>query len=901
VAHAEPATLYAHTLDSLCVELVSGRAVPLDGGGSYRLPSPQARSLFEWYRQNPAKWAKNTAREDVEALADRLDLPPPVLDPTGGPVTDQGRTLHLRSLRTHRFGGIQRYGNPGEVGIDFFFEFERPLTLIEGSNGAGKTSLLSAITWALTGYVYRSQAPPERLSRPVSVQKAAVADDPAPSPSCLVAPITSLPPADVVDACDDKPLPPDTWVEVSFADDDNHEAGSARRSVSRVARAGIVVTEPNFAALGLDPLVLEVGTRMPGLLPHVRLGVASDLGKAVAALLGLKPLQDLAAHAARSQVRLRRELVKDRQKEIEQLDAAFSRASQGLACLVGDHPALAPPPDLPLPASTPANGDEALLTALARHFEGLQAEMLAGARALLGESFNYQDRAARQDLIDSIGPAVGLVDAAHMRNLPSAARLAALTRMTEQQLSAAEALLQRLAREAHALAALADQPAVGSRLRLYARVAGWLKEAPTGRDLAACPVCAAPLGGKKDPVTGKPVVEHLRTCLETEGEYLEKGLQTWEEGALTTLRGGLPETLVAEAERDLPGKPADLIAAALGEELFSSRFLQGSLAALRPATEALCSRVLARLPQFEEPAPPSLPASFADPGRGISQALRRVGRAVAFARWRQRYERECREAFGRIVGRGEVSDTTAPAGDLPLSGRLAALDRLVKNAAPLAEALAGVASLNSVLADRRVRENRIFLYQRTADALEGLTGLKELVERQVASLMGVLADATARWQETLYAPAFAEAPAVSNPEVAADGSLAFDAGMGGTRIAAQHIGNESALRATLLAFLFAFWEYLHQRRGGLSLMLLDDVQELFDRANRERIATGVAALVARGARVIITTNDAEFARGVAAAAVREVGADSLDHRRIEPPTAARPHLLLVKQEATAGV
>ena len=895
MAHADTGFLYAHTLDTICVELVSGRVVPLDGGGSFRLPSPQARSLFEWYRQNPDKWAKNTAKEDVEALADRLDVPPPVLDPAGSPAPQQGRTLHLRSLRTHRFGGLQLYGSPGQTVADFLFEFKRPLTLIEGRNGAGKTSLLSAITWALTGYVHRSQAPPERLSRPVLVQKATPAGEEAPAETYPVAPITPLPPVEILDALEGKSLPPDTWVELSFADEEDHEAGVVRRSVSRVSRTGIVVTEPNFAELGLDPLSLEVGTRMPGLLPHVRLGIASDLGKAVAALLGLKPLQDLAAHAARAQTRLRRELVKERAREIEQLDAAFARASHGLACLVGDHPALAPP-DLSLPGPAPADGDETRLAALARHFETLQGEILAGARSLLGDTFNYQDRSARQDLIDCIGPAVGLVDAAHLRTLPSAARLGALTKLSEQQLQAAEALLVRLAREADALAALADKPARAARLQLYARVAGWLKEAQAAQNLTACPLCAAPLAGKKDAVTGKAVADHLREALATEGEYLERGLQTWEEGALATLRGSLPEALLVELDRDLPGSPADLIATALGEELFASRFLQGSLAALRPATEALCRKVLATLPQFEEPVPPSLPACFAAPERGLGRALRRAGRALAFARWRQRHDRECREAFGRIVGRGEGGDTTAPAADMPLSGRLAALDRLVKNASPLAEALAGVASLTAVLAERRSRERRIVVYQRTAEALEGLIGLKELVERQVASLMNVLAEATARWQETLYKPAFDEAPVVTNPEIAADGSLSFDARAKGTRVAAQHAGNESSLRATLLAFLFAFWEYLHERRGGLSLLLLDDVQELFDRSNRERVATGVAALVACGARVVVTTNDSDFARLVAAAAAREVGSTCLDHRRIQPPTATHPLIVLAEQE-----
>jgi hypothetical protein len=888
---ADSGSSYAHTLDTLCIELVSGRSVRLEGGGDFQLRTPQARAIFEWYRQNPGKWAKNTNKEDVETLADRLDNVAPILKPACIPAVGQGRTLHLRSMRTHCFGGIQRYRRVGQLGSDFFFQFDRPLLLLEGANGAGKTSLLSALAWALTGYAYRSQAPPERPDRPILIQRTSANHDTA-APVCyLASPIASLPSSADLDVLGSKPLPADTWVELSFVDEEGNDAGTVCRSIQRVTRSAVVMTDPDFATLGLDPIALEVGTRMPGLVPHIRLGISSDLGKAVAALLGLKPLQDLAAHAARSQTRLRRELVKDRESEIERLDDAFFRANQALACLIADHPGLEPRPPLDRPEPRPDARDEGTLAALAKHFEELQVEMLARARSMLGDSFNYQDRVARQDLIDSIGPAVGLVDAIHLRSLPSAARLSGLARLSEQQLAAVETLLTRLSGEAHALAAASVQPAIAARLRLYARVASWLKESSELPDVDTCPLCATALAGKTDAVTGRAIAGHLHDCLDTNEEYLEKSLATWEEGALAKLRGGLPESLLLEVDRDLPDRPADLIATALCDELFASRFLQGSLAAMRQTAESLCQSALRELPPFEEPVAPSLPDCFGARGQQIAQALRRVGRAIAFAHWRQRYEKECREAFARIVGR-PGSDETADTGVFPLAKRLAALDRLVKNAAPLAEALAHVTAMRGVLTERREKEKRIVLYRRTAEALEELVGLKELVERQVACLMGRLAEAVRSWMEILYAPAFEDAPAVTNPEVETDGSLGFDAAVGEIRVPAQHASNESGLRAALLAFLFAFWQYLHTRRGGLSLLLLDDIQELFDPPNRRRIARGIAKLAAQGARLVVTTIDPQFARIVADAAIQEIGSAHLDHRRIEPPSATQPCIVL---------
>ena len=40
---------------------------------------------------------------------------------------------------------------------------------------------------------------------------------------------------------------------------------------------------------------------------------------------------------------------------------------------------------------------------------------------------------------------------------------------------------------------------------------------------------------------------------------------------------------------------------------------------------------------------------------------------------------------------------------------------------------------------------------------------------------------------------------------------------GGISAPAQHVSNASALRASLVAFFFAFWEYILKVRGGLAI------------------------------------------------------------------------------------
>lgn len=303
------------------------------------------------------------------------------------------------------------------------------------------------------------------------------------------------------------------------------------------------------------------------------------------------------------------------------------------------------------------------------------------------------------------------------------------------------------------------------------------------------------------------------------------------------------------------------------------------------------------LSPFTEPFIPMLPACFEDKNGGIKQAIRRVTRAVAFACWRQDNDAASKEAFANIIGKVTPSEETpiapiTPVEKWPLCQRLAALDRMVKSVTPLAEALGKVETMTKKLADRRKKEARIELYKRAANAIQSLIGLSKLVEAQVAFLMGKLSTETVKWKEGFYVPAFKDAPQMVNTDVGSDGSLVLEAEAEGTRALAQHISNASDLRATLLAFLLAFWQYLLDTRGGLSLLLLDEPQELFDKPNRRRVANSVPTIIENGGRVVVTTYDHGLARRTVASSVERLGSDNIDHRSIHPLNANRPHIEL---------
>ena len=892
----EPTPLDIHTLQSLSTELVSGRTVLVDADGTeFRFDSPQTRSLFDWYRRNQNKWAGNVQKKDVEELVDQLDKTPPVIPATKTPSTQQQpRVLHLKSIRAHRFAGIHRYGSPENPPEDFTFEFEKPATLIEGMNGAGKTSLLSAIAWCLSGHIYRPQRPPENAEQSIEVDVAEEPDDVADQDaSNTITAITPLPSAEVLTSLCGTPLPLDTWVELAFVDESGNEIGSIKRSVQRSSRGKITVTKPDTSVLGLSPLALEVGTRMPGLIPYLQLGKPSDLGQAIAAMTGIKPLQDLARHAQKCQAKLRKDLVKDREVEIADLDADYQKAQAELTRLLSDHPEIAPKQAVPPPS--PDRDVERVLASCTEHLERCQADAFMESKEILGGTFDPTDRSARQNLIENVGPALGLLDPGTLSRLISANRLRGLAEVTDEQVSKAEALIAKLQVEAAELARLAEAPDVANRLRLYARVAGWMKsQADVPHIVQDCPVCQSTLEGKTDPVTDDLVRDHLQRFLAADTDYLEKTLGEWQKAAIEALRSGLAAALSAELKQDLPARPIDLIASALGEELFDSPILQGSLNPLQSAVRDLCKRELEALPAFAEPEPLTLPSCFGADEEGVVTTLGRVRRAIAFRRWRKTHGEACATAFRRIIGnrKRDKDDARDEVKMSSLADRLVSLDEMVKQATPLKEALTKLETVTQKLAKRRQKEDRIALYGRAAKAIEPLLGLDALVERQVSFLMNTLSSATKTWKDRLYSHAFVGAPAVGRANVETDGSLTLEAVAGGSKVAAHEISNASDLRATLLAFLFSFWRYLLDTRGGLSLLLLDDLEELFDAPNRRRVANTIPVIVEDGARLVVTSNEHSFGKRVLGAFAEADCVGKLDRRYLHPPNGVRPRIEL---------
>jgi hypothetical protein len=436
VPEAESRSLHLHTLDSLIADLVSGRPVQTGVGEPFVLPDERTRSALEWYRKKGAAgWKTNVSAQHGEDLVDTILQEPPELPALPArPANANSRRLRLKKLEAHRFAGLHKFGTPGSAPENYVHEFASTLTLFEGRNGSGKTSLLNAIIWALTGEMLRPQREPEP-AEDFECWVAADVDDK--HTTHKVSPLTPMP--DVEQYRPDHAwVPADTWVELTFIDETGAELPVIRRSQSRSMQGKLKETSSDFSILGIDPIAVRIGTIMPGLLPLINVGSESESGRAVSELTGLSALVDLAEHVRRAKAKIDKEFVKVKTGERDRAARNYGTAKDDLENILLARPSLKPAQAIPQRFDDKETAET--LDEITKHFEVAKAAAFESARGILGERFNPANPSLLSDLEKNIGRALERVS--QPQDLTSAARLSVLRQLNPEQLDAAEAKIQ---------------------------------------------------------------------------------------------------------------------------------------------------------------------------------------------------------------------------------------------------------------------------------------------------------------------------------------------------------------------------------------------------------------------------------------------------------------------------
>jgi len=875
--------LHLLTIEILLAELISGRPIVTSEGQQLSLSTDHARSILNWYRINRAKWASNLSVQDCDAIVDAISLKPPVLTAPEVAAAQSIKRFKLARLVAHRFAGLHSYGTATQAPEDFVFEPDSPIMLFEGWNGSGKTSLANAIIWCLTGQLLRPQRLPENAGDDFDCL---VERDDGLTSAHGISPVTPLPHVDTWTPDETvKAVPADTWVELTFTDDDGKFYPPLRRAHSRKSNGKLVESAPLPSDLGVDPIAFRLGTTMPGILPFLQIGSTSELGVAIAKLTGLADLVDLARHAEKVAARIGGPMTKERQADLERLTTDFVQQRTDLSNRITEFPAMTPPEALP--SIKDADAAEKC-GRLIQYFEALKAKGLSDAKEVLGNAFNPEDPNQRKNLEDCIGPAIELLKKA--RNLQSIERLGTL-KLDNEAVAGVQSALAKLRGEAAMLAELAENPTLARRTQLYARVATWMVEHDHPDD-DSCAVCRTSLIGLVDPETGATVAEQLAR-LRHDGEIVAKTISQWAKEWSGSLARDLPEPIRNELRRDLPKSPADLLRAGLCDDLFAADPFRGTLAALKPLTAKLVDEVTGTLPAFSEPESELLPERVRSAAGDLSSMIHRIDRVIGFVEWMRLHSDDSRAAINR-VRTGE--EDGVPVADSPtdpsqkrisIGSSLERLDFIVKGVAPISAAISLCQRLANGLVSFDRAQARLLAYKQAIKAIVAIVPVGALAQVQVEGLRRTLHGRAEYWRNQLYQNATTFAPQPQDSGMNARGVIDIHVGRGSVLAPAQHVSNASALRAALTGFYLAFREHVLKSSGGITTLILDDPQDLLDYDNRQRLARAVARIASDGSQILVTTHDRGFARTLVAEGRT---ADLIAHRAVHPVNDSRQTL-----------
>jgi AAA domain len=295
------------TLDQVVLHLIAGEVLHIAGGDEFSLPLNDSRAILAFYNQDrKAYWNpdKDTSIQDGEVdrvLAALDNVPRTMAAPAKATAVSQ--KWQLVKIEAHRFRGLHRHCAEG--GLDpklFEFELAAPATLFRGFNGAGKTSLVSAVCWCLTGYGHRSQGLPAPLHECIAVQVASDEDE-AEKNGFDIPTIVPIPTEQELVAVDGVPKV-DTWVRLSFRSLIDGREVAVERHLQRDGKKTFKTGAIGLEKLGLSDLALQVGTLMPGIAAATRFDDKTTLSQAVSTLTGLRPLAHFGTRSGRLHDRL---------------------------------------------------------------------------------------------------------------------------------------------------------------------------------------------------------------------------------------------------------------------------------------------------------------------------------------------------------------------------------------------------------------------------------------------------------------------------------------------------------------------------------------------------------------------------------------------------------------------
>ncbi len=781
---------------------------------SIQLTTAKQRRLFEYLRKSKVREVKGLPQTFIDGLVATYVA---AGDPAAANVQQTinpsaSGPWKIKALKIKGFGGVNLWnGKPFELEVD------SESLLMDGPNSSGKSSLIAAIIWALTGERPRDHGDS-------SLEEMKPVFDAQDQQAGAWPPVAAYPP----DLASLK-SPPNVSVEIVFSNAAGTDV-SARRQFD-----GKKTTFSADPALQIPTILLEAGLLMPARMPHLRLNEGrGKLTEAVQKLTGLDELIELGrfiqglCHSSRDYLAYKKAELATSNTEF---DKQIERARTALS-----------PVDVTVPSFKPSDTDdkEGTMAKFGKMLNDKAAELIATVSSDLASDLAFSDPKVQQRIIVALAgaeedfnsgiasfPTWKLVETIASA-LPKGARavVRGAAAKAEEALNTAVAYFQKQQAD--------------SKFRLKAAGAHWHDKNLAG-PIESCPLCVSSL--KDNPALRKEL-EALRSA----GEVATRRLEDNVNAIMADLAEALPPTPRRLLGDKLPRKPRAETEKEYRRKVVEAERYAKVLVKIRALAEgAIATMPVAELADVKERVAP-LPTAGA-----VAERLDQIDLMCRLAEWHEDHSKAWLDWWAKLTPADGAGDES------PLS-HLRRLRKSLGEAEPYrigADAMRlSWAQGRTASAIQKEQEKR----QEIANDLAPLKQLSNLAEAQARNAITELSGRISAIHSATYIVdrlKFQNTSLDKKTGLIVRGQLADD-----MRIDATLIANTSWLRGILWAFIHALREEAIEQIGGdvFPVIVLDDPQHTFDSEHRSRWAEHIAKLqkTAPGVQILLTTYDELF-------------------------------------------
>jgi len=829
------------SLSEAIQRLLSGEALSWakfgeNKAGSVQLLTPGSRRLLHYLLScdpTQVSQASETLVDDLIGAWETSAFDPATASApkSTGSITGPWRLVRLEAFG---FGGLNLVDGP-----PFDVPFNGENWCLEGQNGSGKTSLVSAIIWALTGYRCRDQEGlflERGIRMPVHNELGVRIGD---WPAIVAYPPTAIKLAGAAE----------TWVRLTFHDPDGNSAEAYRRLVAAPGMDPIIEATITPELLSA-PQLLEVGLLMPARLARIGLGEKSQtIYEAVKLLTGLDQLAAIAEGASNFSHKAKRFMKYAADNDIQAIETKMQ------LCLErANEEAEKAGFDLKINGKREDKGYAQELRDIAKQGSDQAATHLDILASDIAETLDTSNAAHRTSIKNAVSVARGILQESSKgvevfeawKALWSAHNDVGFQTMPELLSSARQKLTDAIAWD--------KRQNEDHKLRLKALASRFFEPAAHEHEDAECPLCEGKLSGEKREALAAELNDLKAASEAAERKLADVGTEIEKQ-----VRDALPPILNAHFESLAVMQPRDAFLKAAKERFTEVPPFSTVLTGMAQFASETAATIAEGLPTFTHAAN-SDQGDVPSAAKGVTEYIRDVERVSALVAWWQTHRQQFASGWNELKG-------VAPeGGEFPtasLEGKLASLEAALEKATPLDD-LAKALNDAATEAAKWLPIHEIQLVREAiAEAMEPLKDLRLLVAtetaRSISSLSGRMKAVLDRihFRERL---SFQDA-ALNKKTVQIAAS--FDDGI---RIDASVVANSSWLRAILWSFVLALREQAIEDAGGnpFPLMVLDDPQVTFDPRNKRKWAEEIArfgnadTVSPEAAQLIVITHERQF-------------------------------------------